>query len=169
MKTLEAIYTRRSVRKYKPGAVSRQHLEEIIKAGMYAPSARNKQPWHFVLVDQTARLEELSEAHPYGKMIADAGAAILVCGDTIIEETESFLIQGCSAATQNILLAAHDLGYGTVWLGMHPREERLAAIRKLFHIPDHIVAVSLIVVGLPDESKEMPDRFLKERIHFGGW
>jgi len=169
METLKAIFTRRSIRKYSGNLVTDEQLEVLLRAAMHAPSARNKQPWHFIVIKDKDELKKIAESHPYGKMLQDAGAAVIICGDKIIEETESLLLQNCSAATQNLLLAAHDLGLGAVWLGLHPREERITSLREILKFPDHILPVSLISLGPPDEEKEDQDRYLVERIHINKW
>jgi nitroreductase len=133
---------------------------------MHAPTARNIQPWHFIVVDERAVLDQLSEAHPYAKMLKQAGLAILVCGDRKLQENDGYIVQDCSAATQNILLAAHANGLGSVWLGMYPREERMKDVGKLLGIPGHILPVSLISIGYPNEQKEAPDRYKPDRVHY---
>lgn len=169
MDTLKAIFTRRSYRKYKSGEVSEEQIDQILRAAMYAPSARNKQPWHFIVIRRRDLLDALGTRHPYGKMLTEVNTAILVCGDLTLEESESYLLQDCAAATQNILLASHVLGLGSVWMGIQPREDRVAAVRELMNLPDHIFPVSLIAIGFPDESKEFPERFLPERIRRDVW
>jgi nitroreductase len=169
METLKAIFTRRSIRKYSGGTVTDEQLEVLLRAAMHAPSARNKQPWHFVVITDKDILYKLGGTHPYGKMLMDAGAAIVTCGDKTIEEMDSYLLQNCSAATQNLLLAAHDLGLGAVWLGLHPREDRISSLKAILKFPDHILPVSMISLGSPDEVKEGDDRFLADRIHENQW
>ena len=169
MNTIDAIITRRSIRKYKNILIENSTVLELLKAGMYAPSARNVQPWYFVYTDKRDKLDELSEIHPYAKMLKEASLAILVCGDLEIEKTFSYIIQDCSAATQNILLAATDIGLGSVWLGIQPREDRIQNMKSYFNLPDHIIPVSLIAIGYPDEIKPTPERFIKERVKYNNW
>ena len=132
MDLLEGIFTRRSIRKYKEGIVTQDQVNILLKAGMYAPSARNQQPWHFVVIQDKTTLKRLSEVHPYAKMLTEAQLAILVLGDETLELSNDYWVVDCSAATQNILLAAHGIGLGAVWLGLHPREERKNDIQELF-------------------------------------
>jgi nitroreductase len=169
METLKAILTRRSIRKYSGNDIPGEYYEVMLKAAMHAPSARNRQPWHFILVSDRAVLRRLAEVSPSWKMLDEAANAIVICGDLNLEDAESFIIQDCAAATQNILLAAHELGLGTVWLGVHPREDRLLPLKEILHIPDHIIPVSMISVGKPDEERETPDRYDVGRIHQNGW
>lgn len=169
METLKAIFTRRSIRKYSGNRVTDEQLEVLLRAAMQAPSARNKQPWHFIVINDKKVLNEIAENHPYGKMLQEAGAAIVVCGDRTIEEMDSYLLQNCSAATQNLLLAAHDLGLGAVWLGIHPREDRIHSLVSILNLPGHILPVSMISLGSPDEVKEDQDRYLVGRIHINKW
>ena len=166
MDAINAILTRRSIRKYTSEEVHEDVIHQLLDAGMHAPTARNIQPWHFVVVTERKILDNLSVAHPYAKMLKRATLAILVCGDKKLQEAEGYIVQDCSAATQNILLAAHASGLGAVWLGMFPREERINKVSELLDIPDHILPVSLISIGYPDEAKEAPDRFKKEKIHW---
>lgn len=169
MDLFEAILTRRSIRKYKPGKISRKQVEEILKAAMYAPTARNSQTWRFMVVEDPADLSELSVIHPYGKMLTGASLAILVCGDRDVDPMDGYLIQNAAAATQNILLAAHGLGLGAVWLGVYPREQRMEDLAAWFRLPGNIVPLSLISVGIPDEVKEMPGRWDPGKVHYGRW
>jgi nitroreductase len=169
METLKAILSRRSIRKYSSREIPEAHYEIMLKAGMHAPSARNRQPWHFIIVSDREMLNRLAESSPSWKMLSSAARAIVVCGDTKAEDAESFLIQDCSAATQNILLAAHELGLGAVWLGVHPREDRVNDIVRFLHLPAEITPVSMIAIGYPDEERDSEDRYLAERVHFDRW
>ena len=169
MDTLTSIFTRRSIRKYDGRPIEQEKIDLLLKAAMYAPSARNKQPWHFIAVTDRETLDRLSAAHPYGKMLKEAALAIIVCGDRHIDDMEPYLVQDCSAATQNILLAAHGLGLGAVWLGMYPREKRISAVKEVLSIPGHILPVTMISLGYPAEEKAQPDRLLPDRIRFNSW
>ena len=169
MDTFEAIKTRRSIRKFKKREIPDDLTEKILEAGMYAPSARNQQPWHFILVTREELKEKLMKAHPYASMLREAPLAILVCGDTDLELSHGYWPVDCSAATQNILLAAHAGGLGAVWLGVHPRQERKDAIRKIFNLPETVQPFSLVALGYPDEKKDTPDRWKPEIIHFNEW
>lgn len=165
MDAIKNIIGRRSIRKYTEKKIPRDIVDSLLDAGMHAPSARNLQPWHFIVVDDREMILALSEAHPYATMLRDAALAILVCGDRNIQEMDGYIVQDCSAATQNIMLAAHAMGIGSVWLGMYPRRERMQEISKLLGIPDHILPVSLISLGYPAEEKEPPQRYSAERVH----
>jgi nitroreductase len=169
MDTLDAIFNRRSIRKYLSKEIPEELINTLLNASMYAPSARNTQSWEYLVVLERKLLNDIMKIHPYSGMLKDAPLAILVCGNKKLEENEAYLNQNCSAATQNILLAAYALGLGTVWLGVYPRKERVDGLRKLFSLPEHIVPVSMIAVGYPDEFKPKPERFLPERIHYNAW
>ena len=138
MELLDAIHTRRSIRKYLSKPVPEEMIEIILKAGMAAPSAGNQQPWQFIVITERARLDAIPEFHPYSKMVLQAPAAILVCGDPNGKKWPTFWDQDASAATQNILLAARSLGLGTVWVGVYPDNDRMEGFRKLFGLPAHI-------------------------------
>jgi nitroreductase len=166
----DIIFNRRSIRLYRPGpAISDELIHFLLDAGMSAPTARNRQPWHFVVVSRKDLLEELSKRHPYAKMLASAAMAVLICGDSRIEETESFIVQDCSAATQNLLLAVEAVGLGAVWLGVHPRKERSDAIKDLLGIPENILPVSLVSIGYPAEEKPRNANYRQNRVHLNGW
>ncbi|MDW7651903.1 MAG: nitroreductase family protein [Bacillota bacterium] len=166
---MDIILTRRSIRKYKDKAVPDATVYELLRAAMAAPSAGNAQPWHFVVIRERQILDAIPEFHPYAGMVREASVAILVCGDEKLEKYPGYWVQDCSAATQNILLAAHDRGLGAVWLGIYPREERINGMRRLLSLPAEVTPLSLIPVGFPAEKKPPADRFLPERIHYDGW
>jgi nitroreductase len=169
MDVLEAILTRRSIRKFIAGKIADEDLQRILKAGMYAPSAHNYQPWQFIVIRDTAILQKIRKVHPYAEMLKTADLAIVVCGDLRREEHTGYLVQACAAATQNILLAAHGQGLGGVWLGVYPRENRIKKISKLLHLPKEIIPVSMVALGLPGEKKEIKERFKQNKVHTNGW
>jgi nitroreductase len=166
----DIIFSRRSIRLYQAGpAISDNTIHFLLDAAMSAPTARNRQPWHFVVVTRKDLIEELSRRHPHANMLASASMAVLICGDTRLEEEESFLVQACSAATQNLLLAVEASGLGGVWLGVHPRKERTDALRELLGIPAFILPVSLISIGYPAEEKPRNTNYRQSRVHLNGW
>ncbi len=166
---MDAIYERRSIRKFKEEPIPREKLLEFIKAGMNAPSAGNQQPWHFMVIDDRDLLDKVTLFHPYAQMLLHAPAAILVCGDLEREIHRGYWVQDCSAATENILLEIAGQGYGAVWLGIHPIKEREVGCRELFKIPQQIVPLAMIALGKPDERKEKKNIFKEERVHYNGW
>lgn len=166
MDCLTAIHARRSIRDFTPEPVSEIQLEILLRAAMAAPSAGNAQPWEFVVVREAAMRQRVAEIHPYAKMAPKAPLGVLVCGDISREKYPGFWPQDCAAAVQNLLLAATSQGLGTVWTGIYPVEERVAAFRTLFHLPERLVPFSFIPVGYPKEDKPQVDRFDESRIHF---
>ncbi len=165
--SIDFILARRSIRAYTGDEVTDDDLTRLLEAGMAAPSANNNKPWHYVVVKDRAALKKLAGAHPYGKMLAEAGAAIAVCGDT--DTAPAYWIQDCAASTENILVAASALGLGAVWLGCHPREERVSAIRKVLGVPEPIGILSLISIGHPAETKEPRTQYDESRVHRDRW
>ncbi|MBN2070314.1 MAG: nitroreductase family protein [Candidatus Krumholzibacteriota bacterium] len=163
----ENIFARRSIRKYSNLPVGREDITALLEAGMAAPSGRNLKPWHFITVTDREVLDSLAEAHPHGKMLFEATAAIAVCAETAI--SPDYWVQDCAAATENILVAATGLGLGSVWLGCHPREERVSAIKKVLDIPDGTGILSLIAIGHPAEEKQPRTQYDEERVHRGKW
>jgi nitroreductase len=166
---MDAIYKRRSIRKFKGDGIPEETMYEFLKAGMNAPSAGNQQPWHFVVIDDRALLDAIPSFHPYARMLLEAPAAILVCGDTSLEKHEGYWVQDCSAAVENILLEIADRGYGGVWLGVYPRAERVEGLRKLLGIPDGIIPFAVVALGRPDEEKPPKNEFKRERIRHNTW
>ncbi len=169
MEAMECIMTRRSIRKYTKKEIPEEDIQKILEAAMFAPSARNLRPWHFIVVDDRSILEKMAEVHPYAKMLLDAPCAIVVCADEKVQENSGYWAQDCSAALQNILLAAHSLGIGSVWLGVHPREERTVGIVKLFGLPEKIKPLGIVSLGYPAEKPSNPQRFETEKIHINKW
>lgn len=169
METIEAILTRRSIRKYKKKVVSEDFIKVILKCAMYAPSAYNQQLWEFIIINERKILDSIPEIHPNSKMLIDVNFSILVCGNLNERNNQSYWIQDCSAATQNILLSTHSLGLGGIWLGIYPREDRILKLRKLLNLPEYLVPFSLIPIGFPDEIKGDPDRLDFNKIHYNKW
>lgn len=169
MDTLEAIFTRRSVRQYTPQPVPEELVEKLLRAAMQAPSSSNGQPWHFVVIRDRRLLDEIPQFHQFAEMLPQASVAILVCGDERLEKRRGCWAIDCAAATQNILLAAHALGLGAVWTDVHLDEKRVVGMRELLGLPDHIHPLSLVPVGYPDEHPEPVDRFDASRIHLNAW
>ena len=169
MDAIDAILTRRSIRKYKKKTISDEILQKLLQAGFSAPSAGNQQPWHFVVLDDRKILNVIHTFHPSAKILTDADKAILVCGDLDLEKFKGYWMIDCAAATENILLAAHSLGLGACWLGIYPRDGRVAGMRKLLKLPIHIIPFALVSLGYPAEIKSREDRYNNSRIHQNKW
>lgn len=166
---LDNIATRTSIRDYDSRPVEKENIEKMLRAAMAAPTAMNKQPWHFVVVDQRATLDALSEANPHAKMIKKAPLVIVVCGDmskAIEGGGRDFWIQDASAATENLLLAAHAMGLGAVWTGAYPSEERSQAISKALSLPDNLIPLNMVVIGYPAEHPQPKDKWKEENISY---
>jgi len=164
---INAILARRSIRMYTAEPVSDEKIIKLLEATMAAPSASNRRPWHFVVVTERGKLDELAEGHPYGKMLFEAPLCIAVCGDPDI--SNRFWVQDCSAATENLLLAAVGLGLGAVWLGVYPSDERVATVRRALGIPEAIIPLNLISIGVPAEEKEPRTQYDEARVHTERW
>lgn len=158
---MEAIFKRRSIRKYKPESVQPEKMSRVLSAAAYAPSAGNKQPWVFIVCDDRALLNRIHELHPYSNMLTEAPAAIIVCADLDAyspgANTDFFLLD-CAAAIQNLMLEAYELGLGTCWLGVSPNKDRAEEIGALFGLPERVVVHSVVAIGYPDEEKDAPPR-----------
>jgi nitroreductase len=169
METMEAIFSRRSIRQYTSKRVSREVIREILKAAMCAPSAGNERPWHFMVLTDREILDEIPKIHPYAAMLKQASAAVLVCGDATLEKHKGYWVLDCAAATENMLLAAHAKGLGAVWCGVYPSEDRVENLKKLLKLPEQIVPFSLIPLGFPAEIKPSSERFDSSRVHENRW
>lgn len=169
MDVIEALMTRRSVRNFVYKPVTKETIETILKAGMHAPSARNRQPWHFYVITDREVLRMIPHYHPFATMAPEASLAIVVCADEeILPAAERWGID-CAAATQNIMLAAHGLGLGSVWCGVYPDVDRQRELKNLLKLPDTIHPFSLVPIGYPAEPLPEVDRFNPERIHTNQW
>lgn len=169
--TLSPIFERRSVRSYKDEAIPDDMIKDLLEAAMAAPSAVAKDPWDFIIVKDQAMRETITEALPNGQMLKQAPLGIVVCGD--MEKAHdgelSYMLQDCSAAIENLLVAASMLKLGAVWLGVHPREERIAHVRELFGLPEHIVPVGAIAVGWPAQEPAARTRYDDAAVHWERW
>lgn len=161
---LEAIDKRRSIRKFLDVPVTDDQVRELLHAAMLAPSAKNGQPWHFVVVRDADTLKKLRESHPYASSLKTAGVCICVCG-VIDPDMPDYYAQDCAACTENILLQAQHMGLGTCWMGVAPRAERMTAAAEILGIPEGVAPFCLIAVGVPAETRETPERFDENRIH----
>lgn len=169
---LEVIHNRKSVRHFTDEPVTEEQLETIVKAGMAAPTARNLQPWAFVVVTDRGKLNDLADALPYAKMLFDAQAAIIVCGDMEKAATDvdsTYWVQDCSAATQNILLAVESMGLGAVWTAAFPYAERMNPVIEILNLPEHIRPLNVIPVGVPTGEDKPKDKWKPERLHWEKW
>ena len=168
---LEFIFGRRSLRLYSPEAVSEAMVQKLLEAAMAAPSAAAKDPWRFVVVRNRQTLADIVAALPNGQMLAGAALGIAVCGElpAAHDQQLSYLLQDCSAAIENLLLAAHILGLGACWLGVHPREQRMNALKKILSLPPSVIPVACIAIGHPAEAKEPRTRFNRDYVHSEKW
>lgn len=169
MDALEAIRTRRSIRRFTGEVVPPDLITEILGAAMHAPSAGNQQPWQFVVIADRGIREEIPTFHPYAQMVREAPIAIAVCGDLRLESYKGYWVQDCSAAAENILLAAHARGLGAVWVGVYPKEDRVKRLQKLLALPTQVIPLALIPMGFPAERVPPANRFDRSRIHHDRW
>ena len=165
----DILMTRRSIRRYRPDAVKEEDLDYILKVAMASPSAHNTQGWEFVVVTDRKLLDALGKEHPYGKMVMEAPAAIVVCGISEVIKKNPFLPQDLGAATTSVLYAANSLGLGTCWCGVHPKPAVEKIVRNILNIPEEAFPFSMIALGYPGEEKEPSGRFEPSRIHRNGW
>lgn len=167
---LANIMTRTSVRDYTDTPIPDATIDTLLRAGMAAPTAGNKQPWSFIVVKERATLDSLAKGN--WRPAAKAQAAIVVCGDLtkgFPGEGKDYWVQDCSAATENILLAAHAVGLGAVWCGCYPITERVDMVKTTFAIPDSIMPLSVVMLGYPAAPQDPKDKYKTENIHYGKW
>ena len=169
--TLLPLFARRSIRRYTQEQVPEPLIRDLLEVAMAAPSAMHKDPWHILVLRSRTAIDQLHACLPNGKMLAGANTALVVCGDInrAHDRELSFLLQDISAAIENILLAASMLGLGACWLGIHPREERIAAVTRQFSLPNGIIPVAGIALGWPAEAKEARTRFNSALVHVDRW
>ena len=171
---IENIMTRTSIRQFTNQTIGADTIETLLRAGMAAPTAVNKHPWHFVAVTNKDKLKEMAINNPNARMLEQAPLTIVVCGNmqkALEGEARALWVQDCSAATENILLAAHGLGLGAVWTALYLRDERAKSAIEALKLPDHIVPLCAIIIGHPAENPEPKDKWLPENVsynEFGG-
>lgn len=164
---IENIMTRTSIRQYKDQPVEQEKIDIMLKAAMAAPTAVNLQPWHFIVIDDAKTIGLLS-----GRQPTNAPLLIAVCGDTNKTTMENgsklpdFWVQDVSAATENLLLAAHALGLGAVWTGVYPMMDRTAEVANVLNCPQNIIPLAVVRVGYPDESPAPKDKYKEENISY---
>ncbi|MBD3322075.1 MAG: nitroreductase family protein [Chitinivibrionales bacterium] len=168
---LSPILSRRSIRSYQDKEISNELIDALLHAGMAAPSACAKDPWRFIVIRDKAMLGTVCEKLPNGTMLARAALGVVVCGDLNAAHSNqlSYMLQDCSACIENILITAPLLGLGAVWLGIHPRQERIDHLRKVLSLPHAIIPVSAIAIGYPDEHKAPRSRYDEGYVHNEKW
>ena len=168
MNVTEAIRARRSIRKYRDGDIPQEHLDLILEAAMTAPSARNTRPYEFAVVKSGDMRAKIAAISPNFGMIKQASVAIVVCGrpDLAVGTAHEFWVQDCSASTENILLQAKELGYGTCWCGTYPVQERAEAVKELLALQAPAVPFAVIALGVPDEDPPARGFYDKSRVKY---
>ena len=168
---LDYVFARRSIREYQAEDVEESLVRDLLEAAMAAPSAVARDPWEFVVIRNRDMAAKIAEGLPHGKMIAKAPVGIVVCGD--LNRTHdgqlSYMLQDCSAAIENLLLAAGTLGLGACWLGVHPREERITHIRSMLKLPQGVIPIAAIAIGWPAQSHEPRTRYREDAVHYETW
>lgn len=167
---LHNILQRKSVRAYTDRAVSHEQLDTLIRAAMAAPTGRDMRPWHFIVLEGRHQLSPLAEQLPYAKMLAEAQAAVVVCGDMSVTDKEGKPSRNwtfdCSAATENLLLQAEAMGLGAVWTGVYPYDERIEAVKQALHLPDHLIPLNVIPIGYPKGDPQPKDKYDPAKVEY---
>lgn len=169
---LDAISTRTSIRAYQDRPVGADTVELLLRAAMSAPSARNRQPWAFIVVDDKALLRQLADSLPYAQSAAAAPMAVVVCG--VLTESQGatnagWWVQDAAAASENLLLAAHAVGLGAVWTGVYSYEDRVRAVRNVLGLPRHVVPLNVIPIGYPAENPAPKQKWDPAKVRRNGW
>lgn len=166
---MENILLRNSVRKFKDIYIDDETIDKILHAAMQAPSAGNSQPWDFIVIRNKETLKKIQNYHPYANALATCSAAILVCGNLNKERFKGYWVMDCSASCENILVAAQSLDLGTVWLGIYPEDDRVIKTKELFNLPEYVIPLAIIPVGVPFEKRAVKSRYNKNNIHYEIW
>ncbi len=166
---LSVIHSRKSVRKYLDKQVTKEHLEVLLRAGMAAPTAGDRRPWAFVVITDPAMLDTLSLATRNTRMLSSAAAAIAVCGNTSVGFKSEVWVQDCSAASENILLAAEAIGLGAVWTGIYLNDEPTKYVKRVLGLPEEVFALNIISIGYPTGEEKPKNKWDPTRIHWGKW
>jgi len=167
---MEAIFNRRSIRKYQDRPVEKEKIDKLLKAIMQAPSAVNQQPWEVIVIENKDTLKKLSEMSPYSKMVADSAVTFVLVANSENLKVASAWQQDMGAATENLLLEAVELELGAVWLGGATSEDNMNFLRKFFDLPENILPFSVVPIGYPEgQGNVFIDRFNKNKVHYEGW
>lgn len=170
---MQNILSRKSVRSFTDAPVSREQIDTLMRAAMAAPTGKDMRPWKFVVVTDPAAMKALADELPRAKMLQEAPMAVAVCGDLSVTDQDGKPSTNwtfdCSAATENLLLAAEAMGLGAVWTGVYPYDERVTAVKKALLLPDHIVPLALIPVGHPKGDPQPKDKYDAQNVHFNQW
>lgn len=164
---IETIYKRRSIRNYLDKQVERDIVTSLLMAATAAPTAANSQPWEFIVIDEAQKLAELREGLIFARY--KAPVAIVVCGNMKLAHkgpSQEMWVQDCSAAIENILIAATSIGLGSVWIGIYPLESNVRQLKKLLNIPEYVTPLGIVYVGYPAEEKEARTRFDEKRVYW---
>jgi nitroreductase len=168
--TLKTIHKRKSVRTFSEKEVSKAEIEALMKAAMCAPSSKNNQPWSFYIIRNKDVMQKLANALPYAKMLPKASAVIIVCGDStkgVSEPDQAFnWALDCSAASQNLLLAAESIGLGATWTGVFPYKKRIRAVRDVLQLPENVIPLNAIPIGYPAGNEKPKDKFKPESVNW---
>ncbi len=167
---MKNIETRTSVRQYLEEKIEiDEFIKPLLHAAMSAPSAMNRQPWEFIVIREREMLDKMGGEFKNASYLKTAQFAIIVCGnmkEAIEGEGRDFWVQDCSAATENLLLAAHSMGFGAVWCGIYPSKERTEQLRNFLSLPEHIIPLNIIPIGIPEKEQKPKDKWKDEKIHF---
>ncbi len=169
MDLFEAIFTRRSIRKFSDKSIDDASVKKMLEAAMVAPSAGNSKPWRFIVVRNKDSFATIAKHNPYAQMAVNSSVCIVVCADLSAEKYPGYWQQDCSAAIQNMLLAARGLGIGTVWTGVYPDEARIKAFKSYFELPKQAEVLGIVVCGYPITDFTPRDNYEKEHIFSEKW
>ncbi|MEG0773795.1 nitroreductase family protein [Clostridium sp.] len=167
MDAIEAIYKRRSIRNFLDKRVEKDIIITLLKAATAAPTAANCQPWEFIVIDEVEKLSKLKDKLVFARY--NAPVAIVVCGNMKLSfkgPSQEMWVQDCSAAIENILIAATSIGLGSVWIGIYPLENNITPLKKILNIPEYVIPLGIVYVGYPEEEKEARTRFNEKRIYW---
>ncbi len=168
---LQNIMTRTSVRKFKQQPVEDDKIETLLRAGMAAPTSGDMQPWHFVVLKEKKDIEKYAASNKYhAEDIRKTPLFIFVCADTT-RMTEGqgreLWVQDLSAASENILLAAHAMGLGACWTTVYPIQKKVQGISRTLKLPANLIPFNGIIIGYPDEPLQPKDKWDEKKITYG--
>jgi nitroreductase len=166
---VDSVLGRRSIRKYQKRDVDNELVRRLLTAAMSAPSAEDERPWHFAIIRDQSVKAELAEVWLVAHIVNDAPLVLVVCGDESLQKRQNCWMLDCAAATENILIEAHNLGLGGIWLGVYPVEGRIQRVRSILHAPQSIIPFALVPIGYPGEIKEPLSRYDDTRVHDKQW